>query len=93
VNDGVMDHPFHFHVNPFQVISRNGTPEPFGPGKIVVLSPSGGACGSALASTIPTGLTVSHCHILDHEEAGDDGTLDVLPLSFTSITRALFMPQ
>jgi FtsP/CotA-like multicopper oxidase with cupredoxin domain len=26
-NTGVMDHPFHIHVNSFQVISRNGQPE------------------------------------------------------------------
>ncbi|WP_254217166.1 multicopper oxidase domain-containing protein [Synechococcus sp. CCY 9618] len=28
-NSGVMDHPFHVHVNPFQMLSRNGRAEPF----------------------------------------------------------------
>ncbi|MDM7938646.1 MAG: multicopper oxidase domain-containing protein [Cyanobium sp. CZS 48M] len=26
--DPRLDHPVHLHVNPFQVISRNGRPEP-----------------------------------------------------------------
>lgn len=27
VNPGIMDHPFHLHTNPFQVMSRNERPE------------------------------------------------------------------
>ncbi|MDT9338436.1 multicopper oxidase domain-containing protein, partial [Trichodesmium erythraeum 21-75] len=28
INTGIMDHPFHIHSNAFQVLSRNGKPEP-----------------------------------------------------------------
>ena len=51
VNAGVMDHPFHVHVNPFQVISRNGRPEPFRAWRDVVLVRREKRCGSAPAST------------------------------------------
>ncbi len=48
INTGVMAHPFHVHVNKFQVISRNGQPIPdlawkdvvsVGPGVVFLPSP------------------------------------------------------
>ncbi len=36
-----MEHPFHLHVNPFQVVSRNGKPEPYGAWKDTILVGSG----------------------------------------------------
>ncbi|TWB87882.1 FtsP/CotA-like multicopper oxidase with cupredoxin domain [Synechococcus sp. Ace-Pa] len=77
VNDGVMDHPFHVHVNPFQVISRNGTPEPYRAWKDVVLVRAGETVRIRTRFDDFTGLTVYHCHILDHEELGMMGTLEI----------------
>lgn len=78
-NTGVMDHPFHIHVNSFQVLSRNGRPEPFRAWKDTVrLSP-----GERLRLRIPfrdyAGKTVFHCHVLDHEDLGMMGNLAIDP--------------
>ncbi|MCA9697498.1 MAG: multicopper oxidase domain-containing protein, partial [Myxococcales bacterium] len=73
-------HPFHIHVNPFEVISIAGRPQP--PGTIMdtvwVPKPS-----DPMASDPPDpgvvirmrfrewlGKSVYHCHILPHEDAG-----------------------
>jgi FtsP/CotA-like multicopper oxidase with cupredoxin domain len=77
VNAGVMDHPFHVHVNPFQVISRNGTPEPYRAWKDVVLVRPGETVRVRTRFTDFPGRTVYHCHILDHEELGMMGTLEI----------------
>lgn len=76
-NTGTMAHPFHVHVNKFQVISRNGQPAPYAAWKDVVsLSP-----GETVRIRIPfrdyIGKTVYHCHILDHEDRGMMGVLDI----------------
>lgn len=77
VNAGVMDHPFHVHVNPFQVISRNGRPEPFRAWKDVVLVSPGETVRIRTRFDDFAGRTVYHCHILDHEELGMMGTLEI----------------
>jgi FtsP/CotA-like multicopper oxidase with cupredoxin domain len=77
VNDGVMDHPFHVHINPFQVISRNGRPEPFRAWKDVVLVRAGETVRIRTRFDDFTGRTVYHCHILDHEELGMMGLLEI----------------
>ncbi len=78
VNDGVMDHPFHVHVNPFQVISRNGTPEPYRAWKDVVLVRAGETVRIRTRFDDFSGRSVYHCHILDHEELGMMGTLEIV---------------
>ena len=70
INKAGMDHPFHLHTNWFQVISRNGQPEPLRAWKDVVnLRPY-----ETVRIRIPfrdfAGKTVYHCHILDHEDQG-----------------------
>lgn len=77
LNSGVMDHPFHVHVNPFQVISRNGTPEPFRAWKDTVVVRPGEEVRIRTAFRNFPGRTVYHCHILDHEELGMMGTLEI----------------
>ncbi|MEA5475765.1 multicopper oxidase family protein [Synechococcus sp. CCY9201] len=77
LNSGMMDHPFHVHVNPFQVISRNGQPEPFRAWKdTVVVRPGEEVRIRTVFLNFP-GRTVYHCHILDHEELGMMGTLEI----------------
>ncbi|MBD2093286.1 multicopper oxidase family protein [Microcoleus sp. FACHB-1515] len=72
-----MDHPFHLHVNPFQVISRNGQPEPDRAWKDTVLVKGGETVRIRIPFRDFAGKTVYHCHILDHEDLGMMGRLDI----------------
>ncbi len=78
VNNGVMDHPFHLHTNPFQVMTRNGRPEPYRAWKDTVLVRVGETVRIRVRFSDFTGKTVYHCHILDHEDLGMMGTLEIL---------------
>jgi FtsP/CotA-like multicopper oxidase with cupredoxin domain len=75
VNTGVIDHPFHLHVNHFQVISRNNQPEPYRAWKDTVLVPRGETVRIRIPFKDFVGKTVYHCHILDHEDLGMMGNL------------------
>lgn len=77
VNTGVMDHPFHVHINPFQVISRDGTPEPVRAWRDVVLVRPGETVRIRTRFADFPGRTVFHCHIFDHEELGMMGNLQI----------------
>ncbi len=74
-NTGVMDHPFHIHVNSFQVISRNGQPESLPAWRDTVLVPRGETVRIRIPFRDFVGKTVYHCHILDHEDLGMMGNL------------------
>ena len=75
VNTGVMDHPFHLHVNPTQVISRNGRPEPYRAWRDVVLVRSGETVRVRTRFNDFVGKSVYHCHIFDHEDLGMMGNI------------------
>ncbi|MEY4759118.1 MAG: hypothetical protein RLZZ268_616 [Cyanobacteriota bacterium] len=77
VNDDVMDHPFHLHVNPFQVISRAGRPEAQRRWKDTVLVKAGEEVRIRVTFKDFTGRTVYHCHNLDHEDLGLMGVLQI----------------
>ena len=70
-----MDRPFHIHVNSFQVISRNGQPEPLPAWRDKVLVRRGETVRIRILFRDFTGKTVYHCHILDHEDLGMMGNL------------------
>lgn len=70
VNTGVMDHPFHLHTNPFQIVSRDGIPEEFLARKDTVIVRPGETVRIRIKFEDYPGMTVYHCHILDHEELG-----------------------
>ncbi|MBI1817616.1 MAG: multicopper oxidase family protein [Deltaproteobacteria bacterium] len=76
-NRGRMDHPFHLHTYPFQVLSRNGVPEPFVAWKDVVNVRAGEIVRLAVALRDFVGRTVFHCHIVEHEDRGMMGVLAV----------------
>lgn len=77
VNDDVMDHPFHLHVNPFQVISRAGRPELQRRWKDTVLVRVGEEVRLRVSFHDFPGRTVYHCHNLDHEDLGLMGVLQI----------------
>lgn len=72
-----MDHPFHLHVNPFQVVSRNGQPEPYRAWKDTVLIKGGETVRIRVPFRTFAGKTVYHCHILDHEDLGMMGNIQI----------------
>ncbi|NET38761.1 MAG: multicopper oxidase domain-containing protein [Cyanothece sp. SIO1E1] len=76
-NTGVMDHPFHLHTNSFQIISQNGREAPYAAWKDTVLVRAGEIVRIRVRFTDFPGKAVYHCHILDHEELGRMGTLEI----------------
>jgi FtsP/CotA-like multicopper oxidase with cupredoxin domain len=76
LNTTPMDHPFHLHVWPMQVVGANGSAveDPFW--RDVVLVPAGESRTVRIAFNTFTGRTVYHCHILDHEDAGMMGVVE-----------------
>ena len=79
VNNDVMDHPFHLHINPFQVISRSGRPESQRRWKDTVLVKAGEEVRIRVTFKDFPGLTVYHCHNLDHEDLALMGLLQIDP--------------
>jgi FtsP/CotA-like multicopper oxidase with cupredoxin domain len=68
-------HPFHIHINPFQVVRINDQPvEPFWADTIAL--PPGGSPTNPTSVTFRTrfrdyaGTFVMHCHMLAHEDMG-----------------------
>ena len=79
VNQSGEDHPFHIHVNDFQVISVNGEPyRARGLQDVVVIPKNGGEVVIRNRFEDFTGHFVFHCHILGHEDAGMMQTVQVL---------------
>lgn len=84
-NQDVFQHPFHIHVNPFQVVEINGI-------KIhdpawwdtFPLPPRGEIKIRQRFRPDVTGKTVYHCHILPHEDNGMMGIVDIQPASTTA---------
>ena len=75
VNPSTMDHPMHIHTNPFQVIDSAGAP--IRAWRDVVLVPAGSRVRVRTAFCDFTGRTMYHCHILDHEDLGMMGMLEI----------------
>lgn len=77
VNTSPMDHPFHLHAWPFQVIDAGiGTPAT-GILQDVAIVPPHGQIRLRIPFTGYAGRSVYHCHILDHEDLGMMGTINV----------------
>jgi FtsP/CotA-like multicopper oxidase with cupredoxin domain len=72
-----MDHPFHLHGFQFQVIERNGVPEPFRQWKDVVNVPKHESVRFIVRYDDYPGKWMFHCHILAHEDNGMMGVLEV----------------
>lgn len=72
-----MDHPFHLHGFRFQVLDRDGVPEPFPSWKDVVNVPKHSAVRIVVHFDDFPGKWMYHCHILDHEDEGMMGVLEL----------------
>ncbi len=78
-NSSSEDHPFHIHVNDFQVMSVNGKAyRARGLQDVVVIPKNGGEVVIRNRFEDFTGHFVFHCHILGHEDAGMMQTVQVL---------------
>ena len=72
-----MDHPFHLHGFRFQVLDRNGVPEPFPAWRDVINVPRHETVRFIVRYDDFPGKWMFHCHILDHEDHGMMGILQV----------------
>lgn len=72
-----MDHPFHLHGFQFQLLDRNGVPERDRRWKDVVNVPRHQTARFVVRYDNHPGKWMFHCHILDHEDHGMMGILEV----------------
>lgn len=77
-NLGNGDHPFHLHGVFFQVLERNGRPEPMPTWKDTVRVGSHEILRLAVRHETP-GMWMYHCQIPEHAEGGMMGDLMVNP--------------
>ena len=77
VNTSPMDHPFHLHVWPMQLLSTNGAAADAPVWQDVVNVPANGWVSVRIAFKEFTGKSAYHCHILDHEDLGMMGVVEV----------------
>jgi FtsP/CotA-like multicopper oxidase with cupredoxin domain len=74
-----MDHPFHLHGFQFQILDRDGVPSPYRSWKDVVNVPKHQTVRIIVRLDDFPGKWMFHCHILDHEDHGMMGILEVRP--------------
>ncbi len=72
-----MDHPFHMHGFQFQVLDRNGVPEKFRSWKDMLNIPKHETARLIVRYDDYKGKWMFHCHILNHEDHGMMGVLEV----------------
>ena len=75
LNNTSMDHPMHIHTNPFQIVRLDGSADPAW--KDTVLVKAGQRVRVRTRFDDFAGLSVYHCHILDHGDMGMMGTLQI----------------
>jgi FtsP/CotA-like multicopper oxidase with cupredoxin domain len=70
INDADMDHPFHLHVYPFIVLTRNGEPQSMRMWRDTVNLAAGDRVELLVTLEHFSGTTIYHCHIVEHEDRG-----------------------
>ena len=85
VNQSGMDHPFHQHVNSAQVLSITGGDSAYASlyssipaWKDVVIVPKWGRVTMLVPVMDWPGMTMFHCHIIEHEDIGMMGVWDIM---------------
>ncbi|MEO7373789.1 MAG: multicopper oxidase family protein [Terrimesophilobacter sp.] len=76
-NSSPMDHPIHLHVWPMQIVEENGRDTESVRWQDVVNVPARGRVRVRVAFDDFIGRSVYHCHILDHEDRGMMGVIEV----------------
>ena len=76
-NNSPEDHPFHMHIDYFQVIQKNGLRFDANGFQDTVVIPRQGSVTILIDFEDYTGKFVYHCHILNHEDHGMMGTIVV----------------
>lgn len=76
-NTSTMDHPVHLHVWPMQVVEQGGTAVTDVIWRDVVNVPRNSSVRVRVAFDRFAGKSVYHCHILDHEDQGMMGVIEV----------------
>jgi len=77
-NTSTMNHPFHLHVWPMQLLSVDGVATTETRWQDVVNVPAKGEAVVRIAFEDFKGMAVYHCHILDHEDQGMMGIIQVV---------------
>jgi FtsP/CotA-like multicopper oxidase with cupredoxin domain len=72
-----MDHPFHLHGFQAQVLDRDGVPEPFPSWNDTVNVPKHSSVRIVVRFEDYPGRWMYHCHILDHEDEGMMGVMEL----------------
>jgi len=79
-NETEQDHPFHVHVNPFQITKINGSAVPFEGSRDTAIVPRFGSLTVRTRFTdFAGGPILMHCHILDHEDMGMMARFEIAP--------------
>jgi FtsP/CotA-like multicopper oxidase with cupredoxin domain len=85
VNNSGMDHPFHQHVNPAQILSVSGGDAGYASlytsapaWKDTVLIPKWGSVQMLVPIMDFKGMAMFHCHILEHEDIGMMGMWHIM---------------
>jgi FtsP/CotA-like multicopper oxidase with cupredoxin domain len=88
VNESGMDHPWHQHVNQAQVLAVSGGDSTYAPYaqlhtrapafKDTVVVPKWGSATLRVPIRDYTGMTMYHCHILEHEDIGMMGMWHIM---------------
>ena len=78
-NTSPMDHPFHLHVGPMQVLTVAGRAidAPTWQNVVNVNVPARSSTVVRIGFDGHTGCADYHCHILDHEDNGMMGVIEV----------------
>jgi FtsP/CotA-like multicopper oxidase with cupredoxin domain len=82
-------HPFHLHVDDFQVIAIDGRPYHARSLQDTVSLPIGGTVRIRMRFRDYLGAFVYHCHILAHEDAGMMGVVEVTRTGRRPSTRTM----
>jgi len=85
INQSGMDHPFHQHVNPCQVLSVSGGDSGYASfytiapaWKDVVVIPKWGRAKILVPVMDYDGMAMFHCHIVEHEDIGMMGLWHIM---------------
>lgn len=77
-NSSNVFHPFHIHINPFQVVKVNGNPVDSHSYEDTYSVPPRGEVTIRTRFLDYTGRFVFHCHILPHEDGGMMSVVEVV---------------